>query len=338
MNEYVSICIPCHNGEKYLREALESAIHQTYPHTEILLVDDGSTDDTLAIAKQYVDAYAQVRLVINADNKGMVGNWERCVNEAKYDWIKFLFQDDLLAPTCVAQMMVLCNESNVDVAFCARAFLFEADAPTLNVNHFKLSTKPESLFKRGFISPQQLAKEVVKHGTDNIIGEPVCQLFHRKLLTQIGGFDAGFLQLMDYEFALRAAFVKGIAFTPEVLVTFRVHGGSQTSNNTHAQDEDLLTRKTIRSIYGDQLLLLKTYLSNKHFGPVRESWMPKQLVHVMQFLFLKTCRRFGEKLTKESLRDVLPLLPEVNGLHYNYLRYKLAKFRNKAFQKKKEQL
>jgi hypothetical protein len=152
----------------------------------------------------------------------------------------------------------------------------------------------------------------------------------------LGGWMGG--ALFDATGSYRAAFINGIAFTPEVLVQFRVHGRSQTSNNTAAQEQDLQTRKTIRSIYGDELLMLKTYLSDKRFAPIRELWSPKQLVYAMRFLYLKTCRRFGEKMTSESLQDVLPLLPEINRLRYNYLWYKIAKYQNKAFQKKKRQL
>jgi glycosyltransferase involved in cell wall biosynthesis len=338
MNEPVSICIPSYNGEKYLREALRSAVEQTYPHTEILIVDDGSSDGTVAIVEEYAAIYPQIKLVHNTAKAGMVSNWIECIASASHDWIKFLFQDDVLAPDCVGKLLALCFETGIDIAFCARDFIIEEDAPEENVMHFRLSTKPESLFVRGLVSPSSLAKQVVKHGTDNIIGEPVCQLFHKRILTLAGSFDDRFLQLMDYDFALRAALAKGIAFTPEVLVQFRVHGRSQTTNNTSAQEADLLTRKTIRSIYGDQLLLLKTYLSDERFAPVRELWPPKQMVHVMQFLFLKICRRFGEKITRDSLQDVLPQLPEINGMHYNYLRYKLAKYRNKASEKKKSQL
>jgi glycosyltransferase involved in cell wall biosynthesis len=337
-NELVSICIPSYNGQAYLREALHSAVQQSYPHLEILVVDDGSTDDTVAIVKEFAARYPHVRLVHNTSKGGMVANWVRCIEEARADWIKFLFQDDLLAPNCVEKMIKLCAQTGVDFAFCTRDFIIEANAPQENATHFRLATKPENLFAPGKISPQALARQVVKHGTDNIIGEPVCHFFNRRLLAEAGDFNARFLQLMDYEFALRAAFVKGVAFTPEVLAKFRVHGGSQTSNNTTAKDEALFAKKTIRSIYGDELLLYKTFLDNKHFAIIRDMYGARNLIYVMQFLYLKTCRRFGDAVTRDSLKDVLPQLPEINKLRYNYLWYKIAKHRYKTFQKKKEQL
>ena len=67
MTELVSILIPCYNAEKWLKETIESALSQTWPNKEIIIVDDGSTDNSLMIASQYESNLVKV---ISQENKG----------------------------------------------------------------------------------------------------------------------------------------------------------------------------------------------------------------------------------------------------------------------------
>ncbi|MDQ6609076.1 MAG: glycosyltransferase, partial [Bacteroidota bacterium] len=296
---------------------------------------DSSMDGTLAIANEFVAAYPQVRLVHNTSKKGMVSNWERCVEEARYEWIKFLFQDDLLAPDCVEKMVNLCYETGSSIAFCRRDFLVESDAPQESSRWAELVNKPEKMFARGIVPKSAIAEQVVKFGTENIIGEPTCLLFHKSLLSQIGSFDRRFNQSVDLEFALRAALTCGIAFTPEPLVQFRVHGRSQTTANTSGKKEPALLKRSIRSLWGDDILLLKTYLSNDHFQVVRELWTKEQLTNKIRYLYLRACRNYGVKTIKDALNDVIPFVPEIQNLRYNYLLYKIEKYKYKAFLKQR---
>src|SRR6266498_4705624 len=105
MQPKVSICIPTYNGAAYLADCLDSALAQTYREFELLLVDDGSTDDTVKIAEDYERRDSRIRLVSKGKNLGLVQNWNRCVKLAQGDWIKFLFQDDLLDSSCLTRML-----------------------------------------------------------------------------------------------------------------------------------------------------------------------------------------------------------------------------------------
>ncbi|MFO0842697.1 MAG: glycosyltransferase family 2 protein [Gemmataceae bacterium] len=87
----ISVVIPCYNGANYLREAIDSVLSQTRPVLEVIVVDDGSTDDSFAIAESYG---APVR-VIRQPNQGESVARNRGIDEAKGDWIAFLDADDL---------------------------------------------------------------------------------------------------------------------------------------------------------------------------------------------------------------------------------------------------
>src|SRR3982751_3050681 len=89
----VTVCVPMYNGERYLAECIESILAQTYTDFQLLLVDDCSTDATRSIAESYAAADSRVRLIVNHTNLGLVGNWNRCIELATGEWIKFVFQD-----------------------------------------------------------------------------------------------------------------------------------------------------------------------------------------------------------------------------------------------------
>ena len=74
MRPAVSICIPTFNGAKYLRECVDSVLAQTHPDFEVLIVDDCSSDDSVAIAEDYARRDSRVRVSVNDRNLGLVGN------------------------------------------------------------------------------------------------------------------------------------------------------------------------------------------------------------------------------------------------------------------------
>lgn len=101
----VSILIPVYNREKYISECIESALSQTYPNFEIVIVDNASTDRTQTICQYYSERHSKVRFFINQENIGPVRNWQRCATEARGDFCKILFSDDLLLPNCLEKMV-----------------------------------------------------------------------------------------------------------------------------------------------------------------------------------------------------------------------------------------
>ena len=86
---------------------------------EVLVIDDASTDDTVAVAQQYAARDPRVSVQVNPQRLGLANNWNRAVGCAEGEWIKLLFQDDLLAPTCLERMTA--TDGAMLVA-CDRAF------------------------------------------------------------------------------------------------------------------------------------------------------------------------------------------------------------------------
>ena len=107
-NPLVSILIPCYNSAFWLAETIESALAQTYSNVEIIIIDDGSTDNTFEIATQYACSNLNV---IRQENQGQCAAENRAMKEAQGDFIQYLDADDLLAPDKVKRQLDFIGKS-----------------------------------------------------------------------------------------------------------------------------------------------------------------------------------------------------------------------------------
>jgi glycosyltransferase involved in cell wall biosynthesis len=128
----VSIIVLCHNYGRFLREAVDSALAQTYPNCEVLVLDDGSTDDSLEVARSYGDA---VR-VFTHPNMGVERTSNRGVAEARGEYTSFLSADDVFEPTYVEELHdALMAVPEASYAYC-RSQMFGADDRVLRAFPF----------------------------------------------------------------------------------------------------------------------------------------------------------------------------------------------------------
>ncbi len=105
----VSILIPCYNSEQWLAETLESALAQTWKNIEVIVVDDGSKDNSIAIAKGFESSKVKV---IRQENQGQSAAENRALQEAQGDLIQYLDADDLLSPDKIERQIKLIGDSN----------------------------------------------------------------------------------------------------------------------------------------------------------------------------------------------------------------------------------
>lgn len=202
----VSIIIPNHNHERFLGEAIESALGQSRAPTEIVVVDDGSTDRSVEVARGY-----PVRL-IEQSNSGVALARNRGAREATGEHVVFLDADDLLAPNFLERTM-----SALEAAAPGIAYAYTA------VEKFGLETG--RLFTRPFDG------EILFEG--NYI--PVSALLRRAVFLEAGGFDPSWPAFEDYELWARL-YVRGHSgiYVDEPLLRYRFHGRSR---NTLTRDE-----------------------------------------------------------------------------------------------------
>ena len=135
----VSIVVTTYNGERFLKAQLDSIIAQTYQPIEIIVVDDGSTDNTLNILNEYATNHKNVSVIKNEQNLGYVKNFEKGFSLAKGDYIAPCDQDDVWLPT---KIDVLVNHIGDDaIAYCDSEFI-DGAGQTLSLIHISEPTRP----------------------------------------------------------------------------------------------------------------------------------------------------------------------------------------------------
>lgn len=115
--ELVSIIVPVYNAEKYLDRCVRSILHQTYPSIEVILVDDGSTDDSLSICERYADEYPNVK-IFHTENHGPSSARNFGIEQASGQYIQFADSDDYLELDMVEKMVEAKKTSQADLVLC----------------------------------------------------------------------------------------------------------------------------------------------------------------------------------------------------------------------------
>ncbi|MBQ9513637.1 MAG: glycosyltransferase family 2 protein [Clostridia bacterium] len=117
MDKLLSVIMPIYNGEKYLSEAIESILNQSYSNIELILVNDGSTDNTLTICQQYAKQDKRI-FVLNQKNMGGQIAKNNGIDIAKGDYICFIDSDDYISPSMFRSMIDALEYYNADFSFC----------------------------------------------------------------------------------------------------------------------------------------------------------------------------------------------------------------------------
>lgn len=141
-NVRVSVIMPIYNAYDYLRPALDSVIDQTFRDIEIICVDDGSTDHSLEIIKEYRDRDSRVR-IITENNAGPSIARNRGLSRARGEYVIFLDADDFYEPTLIERLYEIAEKDGLDIAFCgydiynSRTARFEPGVKSDNADIFE---------------------------------------------------------------------------------------------------------------------------------------------------------------------------------------------------------
>jgi len=219
----VSVVIPAYNGEAYLEACLASVCAQTAPPLEVLVIDDGSTDRTAAIAQAFAARDGRVRC-IRQENTGVSAARNRGVAEAAGDWIAFLDGDDLWLPEKLERQLALQEATGADLLYTAAACIDENGEPTGRTLTSAASVTFETLLRGNkIVSSSVLVRRTwlerfpMEH--DELHEDYLCWL----RLLQNGCKAAGI---------------------PEPLVQYRVSAGSKSGNKLHSAQ---MTWETLRA-------------------------------------------------------------------------------------------
>ena len=227
MTEKVSIVIPVYNGSNFLDQAIQSALAQTYPETEVIVVNDGSRDDgkTAAIARSYGE---RIRY-FEKENGGVASALNYGIGRMEGDYFSWLSHDDLYYPDKVAAEMESLRAAGREcIALC--------NSDNINKNGAVLT---EWRLEESY-SPRR-----IEHGYSMLYRGAIggCTLlFHKEHFERAGLFDENLKTTQDNDMFIRLLKGRKICFTPRVLVSTRSHltQGSKTMKGIAAGEKEKL--------------------------------------------------------------------------------------------------
>lgn len=211
----VSVIIPLYNRERFIQAALQSVRDQTYSSYEVLVVDDGSTDEGPALVQSLSNDWPSLRLLRHPDEKnhGIAATRNRAIREARGTWIAFLDSDDLWLPKKLAQQMTELTAHPVASLCYSMMDFIDDDGKRTSLDSFTTLGKGEQGVHNIF---EQLVGE-------NLLPTPTVVIAKSALL-EAGSFSSGpRFQYEDWLLWTKIARKHKSLFLPEVLASCRLH-------------------------------------------------------------------------------------------------------------------
>lgn len=217
-----------------MQEALDSVKAQTYKNLEVIISDDDSKDKTLDICRKFQLEVDFPVFIYHHTPAGIGSNWNNCVQNANGEYIKFLFQDDILEAICIEEQVALLKKTKAVAACCKRTII---DSSSKVITHSDWVSKYGDLQKtidfknRNFyvFGKKDLQKLTGLHY--NIFGEPDTFLYHKSLFVKIGTFNENYRQILDLEYSYRILTKFPIVIQNKKLIRFRLHENQASAHN-----------------------------------------------------------------------------------------------------------
>ena len=228
MSKKVSVIIPNYNNAHYLGTAVQSVLRQTFRDYEIIIIDDGSTDNS----KDVADDFGEKVFFIRQENQGLAGARNTGIRTARGELIGLLDADDEWQPEYLEQMIVLAEKNSDAIIFYCMAQCMDQDGQNLPQFVGGPPIEPELHFQRllraNFIIPSTVT-------------------FRKKPIVDAGSFDANLRSCEDWDLWLRLLPSSRMIGSSNCLVRYRVHGSSLSTNvdGMHAA-----TKKVIEKHFG----------------------------------------------------------------------------------------
>lgn len=218
---WLSVLMPTFNGARYVGEALASVAAEDHNPLEVIVVDDGSTDATLAIVESFAD-----RLTLRIATPPRSGNWVRSTNEAlrlaRGQYVCCLHQDDCWLPGRLDRLRASLSSYGDAALVLHPARYIDAAGRDLGTWHCPLPDRP---------GPVDRALLVSRLLVQNFLSIPA-PLFSRAAVESVGGLDEDLWYTADWDLWLKLAGAGPTLYVPEVLASFRIHSESQTASRS----------------------------------------------------------------------------------------------------------
>ena len=234
INPLVSICIPTYNYAHYLPQALSGCLNQSYEQIEIVIVDDASTDNSVAVVNSFADS--RIRFATNPRRLGLVENWNKALSLVRGEIVKFIFADDYPAADAIEKFVQAFEGPSVDLAFSSCRQIGAA-------GEYLYTHQPYPETRR--LPRSAEAKRCLVEG--NYIGSPSSVAVRAAALKDVGAFNELLRFHADQEMWIRILLNGDGYFLAEPLVSVRIHDGSETKRLEQANQIKIEMQKFIKS-------------------------------------------------------------------------------------------
>ncbi|WP_051694384.1 glycosyltransferase family 2 protein [Desulfohalovibrio reitneri] len=218
----VSVVVSAYNYAAYIPQALDSVLAQTHADLDVVVVDDGSTDNTAEVVARYLSD-PRVRYVYQ-DNAGQAAAKNRGLRESASDLVAFLDADDVCLPTRIEKQLRLFDDPDVGVVYAKRV-LIDALGKESPFNHPPLY--------RGWVLDRAFVDNFICFSSSMV---------RKPFFLRAGGFDESMAMGIDYDLWIRMAAICAFDYVDEELVKYRVGHGNMSTN----------TEKRLRSAWDIQ--------------------------------------------------------------------------------------
>lgn len=258
----ISIVLPSYNGEKYIRQSIESVINQTYKDWELIIVNDCSKDSTGDIADEYQRLDKRIRVIHNSINQKLPSSLNIGFENAVGNYYTWTSDDNVFKTEALERMLAKIEiNSNIDFLFANYTMIDPDDYIIYDVETGPVEELP--------------LKDVVG----------ACFLYRSKIHRDIGGYNKDKFLVEDYDFWLRAYEKFNFLHLKENLYYYRIHGGSLT-----AERKDAIEKATINLLeehinnISNQKNALKKKVAKKILAYYKKN---KQYLKYAQYKFIK---------------------------------------------------
>lgn len=309
----VSIIIPVYNVSKYLNECLDSIVRQTYKNLEILLIDDGSTDDSGVICDNYSKEYSNIK-VFHLKNSGVSAARNYGIEQASGDYLTFVDSDDVIDETMIEKLVNCMGLYDIQLAVCSYSYMYK---DFMIDNH---------LSKIGFLSNEQTKRELFLN--TSIRGFSVNKIFITNIIKKNNlKFDSKIKICEDLLFVFDyVSHIENVYVFDESLYYYRMRMSS-ASNGISEKDltvfDAILRMNEIDNKVYNYMDDFYTYLYFKYYKLIRKKDIFKSLKKI-PFKKLLTDKKISRKTKLYALTYLIfpdfirGLLKGLKQRKYNY--------------------
>lgn len=223
----VTVIMLSYNRSKYIGEAIESVLSQTFQDLELLIIDNNSQDGTMKIIKEYASSDSRIVPVFNERNLGIAGSRNKALKKTRGKFVAFMDSDDVWCENKLEEQMKILTE-NEDLVVFTEADIIDASGRPFGVTYSYLS-RTELARKSG-----KVLHELLKKGNFVLASSLILKTDWAKVI----GFEENLRYMDDYRFVIQLAKKLDFYWIEQPLVKYRVHDSSAHRDKREYWDND----------------------------------------------------------------------------------------------------